>query len=175
MAIAAIGDALAFEREFHPWSREAPSFALPATSGGPVSLADRRGRFVVVHFFATWCAPCREELPALQHFAAQAASGELDVLVISVAEPDGRVRRFTDSLPFALPVLLDRDRAVTRAWGIVALPSSVVLGPDLTPLLGIETDFAWDGTSPRQLIERARQNAPPSRPQTGPTPDQGGE
>lgn len=162
----------ASDADFRVWPQAAPAFTLPSIAGGSVRLDERRGRIVLVHFFATWCAPCREELPALQRFAARVNPAEVEVLIVSVAEPDDRVRRFIDSMAFGLPILLDRDRAVTKGWDIAVLPSTVVLGPDLQPRLGVEADVAWDAISPAQLIERARQNAP-SAPQTD-QPPQGG-
>lgn len=154
----------ASEIEFRSWT-QAPAFTLPALSGETARLDALRGRIVVVHFFATWCAPCRKELPALQRFAARAEPSGITVLTVSVAEPDDRVRRFAETLPLSLPVLLDRDRAVTRAWDVAILPSTVVLGPDLTPRLGVEGDIDWDRIAVEDLMTRVRQN---TRQETAP-------
>lgn len=146
----------ASETEFRPWNRASP-FTLPALTGETIGLEAFGGRTVLVHFFATWCAPCRRELPALQRFAARAAVHGVTVLTVSVAEPDDRVRRFAAALPLALPVLLDRDRAVTRAFDVTILPSTVILGPDLSPRLAAEGDLDWDGITPGDLMARMRQ------------------
>lgn len=144
---------------FVAWPHPAPAFALPTISGGEARLDASRGRVVAVHFFATWCAPCREELPALQAFAKDAAAAGVDVVVISVAEPDGRVRRFVEETGLSFDIALDRDRAVAKAWRIDALPSTVVLAPDplsgLAPRLGVEGDFAWGSLTAQRLAAMA--------------------
>lgn len=118
-------------------------FSLPGLDGTVHELARHRGRVVLVHFFATWCEPCRAEMASLRQLQSRLEGEPFAIVPISVAEADGSVRRFFagDSLPFA--VLLDRDRAVARAWNIHTLPSTVVLDRDLTPRLVAEGDVDW--------------------------------
>jgi peroxiredoxin len=130
----------------------APTFTLSDASGAIHSLDGQRGPIVLVHFFATWCEPCREELPALNRLAARGA-GTLKVVAISVAEVDPRVRRFLDTMPLDFPVLLDRDRAVAKAWSVSTLPTTFVLDTNLHRRFAVETDFAWDSIDPARLAE----------------------
>ncbi|MDP1911639.1 MAG: TlpA disulfide reductase family protein, partial [Hyphomicrobium sp.] len=135
-----------------PWTgKTRPSFELTDSAGAKFALESARGHLVLVHFFATWCEPCREELPALNRLAAR-SQGTLKVLAISVAEVDPRVRRFLETMPLDFPVLLDRDRAVAKAWEVSTLPTTFVLDAKLRPRLVVETDFAWDGVDPGKLI-----------------------
>ena len=127
-----------------------PTFTLPDIAGAEIALAQARGQIVLVHFFATWCEPCREELPALNRLAAR-GKGTLKVLAISVAEVDPRVRRFLETMPLDFPVLLDRDRATAKAWDISTLPTTFVLDTELHTRLVVESDFAWDGIEPAHL------------------------
>jgi thiol-disulfide isomerase/thioredoxin len=120
-----------------------PDFSLHDLSGKSVPLKAFKGRTVLVHFFATWCEPCREELPALSRFLGR-ASPNVSVIAISVAEVDPRVRRFFERMPVDFPVLLDRDRAVAKSWNISALPTTYVLDANMKPVLLVEADFAWD-------------------------------
>src|SRR5947209_8047802 len=71
-----------------------PSFSLDDLAGVRHDLSATPARLVLVHFFATWCEPCREELPALQRLSERGKASALAVFAISVAEPDARVRRF---------------------------------------------------------------------------------
>jgi peroxiredoxin len=119
------------------------SFALPSLDGPALELAQLRGRIVLIHFFATWCEPCRAEMASLRDLQARLDGRPVAIVPISVAEADGAVRRFFagESLPFA--VLLDRDRSVARAWGIHTLPSTVVLDRTLKPRFMAEGDVDW--------------------------------
>ncbi len=113
--------------------------------GREVRLDPSDDAISVVHFFATWCEPCRAELPALDRLIARTDPSKLRVLAISVAEVDVRIRSFIEKHPVKLQILLDRDRSVARAWQVHALPTSFILDPDLRPRLFIESDYDWDG------------------------------
>jgi peroxiredoxin len=120
-----------------------PDFSLQDLNGENVPLKTFKGRTVLVHFFATWCEPCREELPALNRFLERSASNA-SVVAISVAEVDPRVKRFFEAMPVNFPVLLDRDRAIAKSWKISTLPTTYVLDANMKPMLVVEADFAWD-------------------------------
>ena len=120
-----------------------PDFSLQDLNGDNVLLKTFKGRTVLVHFFATWCEPCREELPALNRFLERSASNA-SVVAISVAEVDPRVRRFFEAMPVDFPVLLDRDRTIAKSWKISTLPTTYVLDANMKPMLVVEADFAWD-------------------------------
>jgi peroxiredoxin len=130
-----------------------PDFSLRDLDGKSVALEAFRGRTVVVHFFATWCEPCREELPALGRFLDRSAysANNASVLAISVAEPDQRLQRFFEQMPVNFPVLLDPDRNVTKSWKISALPTTYILDADMKPVLMVEGEFAWDTIDPDQI------------------------
>ncbi|WP_341990018.1 TlpA disulfide reductase family protein [Azorhizobium sp. AG788] len=129
----------------------APSFVLPALDGATVALDAARGRVVLVHVFATWCEPCREELPALSRFALRHAD-TVTIFAIDVGEVDARVRRFFETLPVSFPVLLDRDRSMMRSWGVSALPTTFVLDAALRPRYRAVGDVAWDEPAADRVI-----------------------
>ena len=133
--------ARAADTELAPWSGGAlPAFTLDNLDGGRTTLAQLRGRVILVHFFATWCEPCRAELDALQRLTARTSGRPFSVLAVDVGEVDERVRRFFQTQRVDFPVLLDRDRAVAKAWQVYALPTTVMLDADLTPRFIAEGD-----------------------------------
>jgi peroxiredoxin len=137
--------------ELQRWTAGAqPTFSLPNTIGANVALETARGHVVLVHFFATWCEPCREELPALNRLAAR-VNGNVKVLAIAVADADRSVQRFFETTPVDFPILLDRDRTVAKAWSVATLPTTFVLDASLQPKFVVETDFAWDTIDPGKL------------------------
>jgi thiol-disulfide isomerase/thioredoxin len=138
-----------------------PGFTLPETAGGSLTLADWRGRIVLVHFFATWCEPCRAELASLSWLVQGGAHGkQIAVVAVNVAEVPVRVRRFLEAAPVSFPVVLDVGRAVTRAWGVSILPTTFVLDPALQPRLLVEGDLEW--SRPDVLAALAAIEAAPS-------------
>lgn len=126
-------------------------FELPTLDGATQALEDARGRVVVVHVFATWCEPCREELPALSRFALRHRD-TVRVLAVDVGEVDARVRSFFETLPVSFPILLDRDRSMMRAWKVPALPTTFVLNAELQLRYRAVGDVAWDEMEPGRLI-----------------------
>lgn len=137
-----------------PWTEGAQrSFSLDDLRGVPRDLQDYKGQVVLLHFFATWCEPCVREITSLQTLTTIARGKPLKIVAIDVAEVDLRVRAFFDKLPVNFPVLLDRDRAVTKAWQVSALPSTFVLAADLTPRLFIEGDLDWSRPDVLTTIE----------------------
>ena len=138
-----------------------PSFVLPSLDGVHHDLREHAGRVVLVHFFATWCEPCREELASLSNLARAPGIEPPLILAINVAEVPGRVRRFLEGTPLDFPVLLDSDRTVTRAWGVYALPTTYVLDRSLTPRLVVEGDLDWTREDVVAALRRVAELASP--------------
>ena len=146
-----------------PWQGPGPApFALAAADGSEVRLSDFRGKVVLLHFFATWCEPCRPELVALERLRRTIGDG-LEIVAVSVAEPDDRVRRYFAAQPVGYRVLLDRDRAVARAWRVHALPSTILLDHSLGPVARSDGEVAWDEPAARTSITEALASPPAGR------------
>jgi thiol-disulfide isomerase/thioredoxin len=107
----------------------APDFEWAGPDGQTLRLSSYRGRVVVVNFWATWCPPCKQEMPILQRVAAS----EPDVIVLEVdlMEPGDRARNFLDSLGLdRLQPVFDNDGATTRRYGVLSLPSTFFIDKD---------------------------------------------
>jgi thiol-disulfide isomerase/thioredoxin len=138
-----------------------PPFALHDLDGRERTLG-KSGRPILVHFFATWCEPCRAELATLQKFFAR-RSDDVAVFAIDVGEVAARVRRFVDTAPVSFPILLDEDRAVTKAWRVDSLPTTIVLDSALNPRLAVTDDLDWGRPDVGAEIDRLARA--PSAPQ----------
>ena len=110
--------------------RPAPDFALPDLDGNTVRLSDFSGRPVVLNFWATWCAPCRLEMPELALAAADYGDGGLAVLAINQDETAEQASSFLTEVGLSLTVLLDAGSEVGAAYGAFFLPTTVIVGPD---------------------------------------------
>jgi cytochrome c biogenesis protein CcmG/thiol:disulfide interchange protein DsbE len=100
----------------------APVLELPGVGGEPVNLADYRGRPVWVNFMATWCPPCRDELPLMAGFQARYDDTGLVVIAVDVGEDEATVQAFFADLGIYIPVALDSAGTAQAAWGAIALP-----------------------------------------------------
>jgi peroxiredoxin len=105
----------------------APDFELSDLDGKIHRMSDYRGKVVIVNFWATWCPPCREEMPSMQRAweAIKDQGGEM--LAIDVGEDEDRVFQFTADYPVEFPLLLDRDTEVPGRWGVRGLPTTYVV------------------------------------------------
>jgi peroxiredoxin len=113
------------------WSGGAtPALALSDTEGKAHGLADYRGKVVLVNFWATWCVPCRDEMPSIERLRASLDARRFAVLAVNLAEPESRIQKFLDAVPLGFPVLLDRDAKIARAWQAKLLPATYIVGPD---------------------------------------------
>ncbi len=111
--------------------------------GGTVDLASLRGKPVWVNFMATWCLPCRDELPLMQGYAARYEDEGLVTLLVDVGEDEAAVKAFLDELNVYLPAALDADGSTQGAWGAAALPVHFWIDAD-----GIVREWALGGLGP---------------------------
>ena len=105
----------------------APDFALPAASGGNVRLSEYRGDVVLLAFWSSRCAVCVTQLTALDDLQLTYRSAGLVTLAVSVDDDLARATRFARSHPARFPLLLDRRKGVSRAYGIERLPTTVLI------------------------------------------------
>ena len=109
----------------------APEFGLLSLDGKAVSLSSYRGKVGMVHFWATWCPPCVEELPTLERLYRAYFGKDLEILAVSVDEGGaGAVGQFMRKNRFALPVLLNPDQSVARAYGTFKFPETYLVDRD---------------------------------------------
>lgn len=138
---------MARAEQLEPWRDAAvPTLGLPTLDGATVDLGARAGNLVIVHFFATWCEPCRDELKSLERLAAAQEARPIRILAVDVGEPGDRVRRFLErnGIGTRYPVLVDFDKQAMRAWGVEMLPTSYVLDRALCPLWKVAGAVEWD-------------------------------
>ncbi len=112
-----------------PAALVAHDFALTALDGSTIRLSDLRGRWVLVNFWATWCEPCKVEMPDLQRIAAQYAD-RLTLVGINMRESADEVRAFAELLGLTFPLLLNPDDETVTAYYVIGLPVTVIVSPD---------------------------------------------
>jgi peroxiredoxin len=108
-----------------------PDFRLDTPDGAELRLSDFRGQAVVLNFWATWCAPCRAEMPDLQALHDEhAATGDLTVVAIDLQESGDSVTSFAEELELTFPLALDRSGDVAERYGLIGLPGTFFIDVD---------------------------------------------
>jgi peroxiredoxin len=127
----------------------APELELTTLDGAPVSLADLRGSVVLINLWATWCPPCREEMPTLNAFYEQYKDQGFFLIAINQEEPLDVVEPFVEEFGLTFPVWLDEDYLAEDAFKTVHLPSSYVIDRDGRVRL------MWIGAISRENLEKS--------------------
>lgn len=111
-------------------STGAPDFTLPSLGGENVRLQEQRGRVVMINFWASWCGPCREEMPHLSRLYEKYRASGFTVLAINIDEDPHKAARLAQQLGMRFPVLLDTGKQVSRTYDLSAMPSTVLVDRD---------------------------------------------
>jgi len=131
-----------------------PALALEDVDGKLHRLADYKGKVVLINFWATWCAPCREEMPSMQALRDGLQGKPFVVLAINVGEGSRAARDFAEKMALRFPILLDRDMNATRAWSARVLPASYVVGPDGKVAYSYLGAIDWNAPQVKGRLER---------------------
>ncbi len=110
--------------------KPAPDFTLITPDGQPLQLSSLRGRVVFLNFWATWCAPCRQEMPAFQQVINGTIPGRATVLAVDKQENADAVHQFYKELSLSVPAVLDADGSISDMYRLVALPHTFVIDTD---------------------------------------------
>ncbi|NIN98762.1 MAG: redoxin domain-containing protein, partial [Anaerolineae bacterium] len=131
----------------------APDFALPDLAGDRWRLYEAKGRAVLLNFAATWCPPCREELPSLAHLHEQQGPEGLQVVTIFI-DRAGRadVATLADKLALHFPVLLDPQGAVRRVFQVRALPTTILIDNQGRVAGHLVGATAWDTPAIKSIL-----------------------
>jgi thiol-disulfide isomerase/thioredoxin len=137
-----------------------PALALKDLEERPHLLADYKGKVVLINFWATWCAPCRDEMPSIQRLKEKLAGRPFVVLAVNLDEPESRIRKFLSGMKVDFTVLLDPGRKVARAWDARILPASYIVGTDGRVRYSLVGEIEWDH---EHIVARISELLPASR------------
>jgi thiol-disulfide isomerase/thioredoxin len=138
-----------------PWpaARPVPELELSDLDGKPWKLDAHAGKVVVLNFWATWCEPCRVEMPSLEAMAAKLKPQGLVVCAVNYKETAETIRKFLEKMPFKPTILLDSEGDATSDWTPRVFPSTVLIGRDGKPTSIVVGDLDWMGPVAKGLLE----------------------
>ncbi len=111
-------------------SGPAPDFTLKSRSGENLKLSEFRGEVVMINFWASWCGPCRQEMPLLDQLYARYSPMGFTILGVNVEEDSAQAEKLLEEIPVSFPILFDSQNRVTEQYDVVAMPSTVMVDRD---------------------------------------------
>jgi peroxiredoxin len=140
---------------------KAQNFILKDLSGNEVSLEDYRGKVILINFWATWCLPCRIEMPSMEKLYAKFNNDGFTILAIDMLEDDDSVRAFKEEYKLNFPILLDSDGSVAQFYGVMSIPTTYIVdrGYIIGGALGARD---WADESAFMLIDQLLKASPSS-------------
>jgi peroxiredoxin len=141
--------------------QSAPGFTLPRLEGGaPVSLGSLRGHVVLVNFWATWCKPCEEEMPAMQRLYDRLAPAGFQLLAVSEDASRQDVVAYRKRLSLTFPILLDADKTVSQSYQTYRYPESFLIDRDGRILAHYVGPRDWDSSTYQERLEKLVSGSP---------------
>lgn len=131
---------------------EAPGFDLSGPDGERYSLEDMRGKPVIVNFWATWCPPCRAEMPSMQRAWEQVKDEDILIVAVNVGESADTITQFNEHVKMEFPLPMDLDSRVTQRWPMNGLPTTFVVDPQGRLVYRAQGEREWDDPALLDLV-----------------------
>ena len=153
-ALEALRDGTMKKLNFHAAPATIPDLPLLDLADSPHSLTEYRGQYVLLNFWATWCAPCRKEMPGLDALQAELGGDAFQVVTIAVGRNSVQgIRRFFEETGVThLAALRDPTQKLAREMAVLGLPITVIVSPDGEEIARLQGDAEWDSDSAKAII-----------------------
>jgi peroxiredoxin len=133
-------------------SPKAGGFNLEGIDGKKVSLGDYKGKFVLLNFWATWCAPCRKEMPAMSNLHNEFGADALEVVGVHVGPSLAGVKKFLEAVPVSFTILMDKDMSLA-SWGVQGLPTTFLINPEGKLIYKAVGEREWDSPEMMKFLK----------------------
>ena len=146
-----------FDKTAWPAKVATPAIDAVDLQGKAWSATELAGKVVVLNFWATWCAPCKDELPTLQ-MLHDISDSQTVVLTINVREPTARAARYMQNTGMTFPVISDAKGELAKRWGVTVYPTTILIAPNGQARWRIVGDVDWSGAQANAWLADVRQN-----------------
>ena len=146
-----------FDKTAWPVNMATPKIEAIDLQGKAWNATELAGKVVVLNFWATWCAPCKDELPTLQTLH-DISDAHTVVLTINVREPAARAARYMQSTGMTFPVISDAKGELAKRWGVTVYPTTVLIAPNGQARWRVVGDVDWSGPQANAWLTDVRQN-----------------
>ncbi len=150
-----------FDKTAWPAKVDTPKIEAIDLQGKAWTTAELAGKVVVLNFWATWCAPCKDELPTLQTLH-DISDVQTVVLTINVREPSARAARYMQSTGMTFPVISDAKGELAKRWGVTVYPTTILIALNGQARWRVVGDVDWSSAQANTWLTDVRQNASPA-------------
>lgn len=153
-ALNAMRDGDMKKLNFHATPQEVSQTPFTTFDGTPIALSDYEGKTLVVNFWATWCAPCRKEMPMLSELQTELGGDDFEVVTIATGRnPPPAMKKFFDEIGVTnLPLHRDPRGAMARDMGILGLPITIIVSPEGQEIARLRGDADWNSDSAKTIL-----------------------
>ena len=142
-----------YEKKPWPQSLDFPRIEYTDLSGKAWDWQQLKGKVVVLNFWATWCAPCLEELPSLQTLQDFTNNTGVVILTVNVKETPSKIQQFVTRNGFNLPIIADRQGDLAKKWAVKIFPTTVILSAQGKPTWMVEGPVDWTGKEASEWLK----------------------
>ena len=132
----------------------APDFALRDTAGKNISLSAFKGKVVLLNFWATWCPPCRAEMPALNKLYREKKNRGLEIIAVSTDRSVSSVKDFLEKHKVDFPILFDEDRTAVKLYRVFSMPTTFLIDRNGTVVEKFYGEYDWTEPETKGKIEK---------------------
>lgn len=135
-----------------PTNTKMAAFSLPTLDGQMINSKNLRGKVILLNFWATWCGPCKDEMPALNTLLKQFAPDHFQMFAVTADIQPQAIVQFWDYLDLGIPVLLDEEGELSQHMMVRNLPTTILIGPDGSIVGRAMGPRKWDGQAAKAII-----------------------
>jgi len=137
-------------REYTP---TAIDFTLPDINGLSHTLSDYKGKLIFLNFWATWCPPCKAEMPSMEKMYNESDKNKFVVLAVNVGESEGKVKKFAETHKYTFPILIDKDAKISLKYRAYGIPLTYVIDQKGEIIARISGAREWDWADFKKYIK----------------------
>jgi thiol-disulfide isomerase/thioredoxin len=131
----------------------APALDLPILGGGRIDLPSLKGRVVLVNFWATWCPPCRKEMPSMERLRTALAARPFTIVAVNAGDTPDEIEAFLKQLPVSFPIAMDEDGQQLKGWQAFVFPTSYLVDKQGRIRYGLYGSIEWDAPEAVAIVE----------------------